>query len=893
MNQNPLRLLYWNANSIRMKIPEFKTFLVQNNIDGALLNETHLKHFNDYLLNVPGYQLYHTERATGAKGGTAILIKSHIQHMQVTTPNLKNLECTSIKIWRGNREIVLTAAYNSPTPAKKMQPGDLNALLNTQLATIIAGDLNAKSPLWNSRLTNRNGQILKTAYETRNDFCILGPDTPTIFPHNTNQLPDVLDIVLHKNCNFNITVQVMEIFDSDHCPVLLEVHVSDPREKRPNIFDYNVDWNLFRMITSDLTTSIPDDATPLELDETVERFTAELQYCLRTSTTRTRRKSDFPPELKQLIQEKNRMRKLYNSRRDPRYKILFNEMSRLVKNELQKHQEESITKELGIVQQERNPNIWLHTKKIMKIPDTNPPLKDPQGDLKYKSADKVKIIHDHMNKKFTPPRHPNQDFVQDVEISVATFLGESIPEPLKEVDQEEMANIVRFLPKKAPGFDKIPALALKHLHANALEKLRQLYNACLRVTYLPRMWKTAKVITFTKPGKPPNEPSSLRPISLLPIMGKTFERIILNRLLDEVDEKKILRDHQFGCRQNLSAAHQLTILSETIASGFNANLITGLATIDVTAAFDKIWHGGLLQKLINYGISASMIRLINSFLTSRSFYSSKGGANSQCANLNSSLPQGSLLSPLLFILYTNDSPDVHDDAQLSSYVDDTAAAAQAATAEEVSAKLNRALNALHQWLQKWRLEVNASKSQVIFFHPNRQITPPPVYINGEIIPRVTELTHLGVTYDSRLNFEKHIENKLKTAKQRLGMLRPTLQRLRNAGNLKTATLVYTSLIRPIIDYASPAWGSVNPRITQKIQIFQNQALRAITNAPWFVRNSILHRDLKIEYIPAHLKTLATNFYENCTNSEHRVARQIGTYDTQRFYRYRMPKAVIA
>jgi len=276
--------------------------MLQNDLDGALINETHLKQFNEHFLNIPGYRLYHTERSNGSKGGTAILIRSTIDHTLKKSPPLANLETTQIEINIAQRNLLLTAAYNSPSPNKCLKKEDIQSILNTTTPVIVAGDLNAKSPLWHSRLTNRNGRTLHDLYLQTSNFEISSPETPTIHPHNQKHKADVLDIVLHKNCNFSITTETLELFDSDHYPVLLELHMGTSIQRTRTYRATN--WKLFKLLSKNIVTKLPDDPTNSEIEETVERFTAELQLNLKLSTTTSEKRSDLPPAIKNLITEK-------------------------------------------------------------------------------------------------------------------------------------------------------------------------------------------------------------------------------------------------------------------------------------------------------------------------------------------------------------------------------------------------------------------------------------------------------------------------------------------------------------------------------------------------------------------------------------------------------------
>jgi hypothetical protein len=200
---------------------------------------------------------------------------------------------------------------------------------------------------------------------------------------------------------------------------------------------------------------------------------------------------------------------------------------------------------------------------------------------------------------------------------------------------------------KAPGPDGIPNRALKHLPLSIVSLLI-LFNAILRTQYFPVAWKHARVFSILKPGKNLALPSSYRPISILDTIGKLFEKILLSRILHEVNGRGLLRDEQFGFIPKHSTALQLARLVERVSRNFGEKRLTGAVFLDVAKAFDTVWVAGFLYKLTNLPYP--------SYLNGRTFEASFHTAISSTRRMRAGVAQGGIISPVLFSLYVNDMP---------------------------------------------------------------------------------------------------------------------------------------------------------------------------------------------------------------------------------------------
>ncbi|GFX36948.1 RNA-directed DNA polymerase from mobile element jockey [Trichonephila clavipes] len=369
---------------------------------------------------------------------------------------------------------------------------------------------------------------------------------------------------------------------------------------------------------------------------------------------------------------------------------------------------------------------------------------------------------------------------------------------------------------------------LKHLPLVPIFELTNIIHNIIKIGYFPIVWKTATVVPILKPGKDPTQAESFRPIALLSILGKVAEKIILNRLYHHVEENNILIPEQHGFRPDLSTTHQLLRVVETIKSGFKNKKSTGAVFLDIQKAFDRVWREGLIFKLIKYDFPPPLIKLISSYLTDRNFSVRINDTYSSHRPTEAGVAQGTLISPLLFNIYVNDIP-IHHNTTLCMFADDTAILASHTEPKLVARAINRHLLVLEDWFSKWKIALNVAKTEAVFFTRKTRLNYPDIYLHNERIPWSQSTKYLGVTLDKKLTFKQHItrirENFIKKA-HTFSHLISRRSKLSRSNKL----LIYSSLLRPVITYASPVWSFAAKTHIQKLEVLQNKTLRQILKA---------------------------------------------------------------
>jgi hypothetical protein len=461
---------------------------------------------------------------------------------------------------------------------------------------------------------------------------------------------------------------------------------------------------------------------------------------------------------------------------------------------------------------------------------------------------------------------------------------------IKKVKTKEVRSVISKLkPNKAPGPDNIQNIVLKQLPDEALKVLSHIINRSIQLNHYPPSWKVAKVINLPKPNKDHKLAANYRPISLLNSLGKIAEKIILCRLQKFACVNNIVSNEQFGFRGRHSTVHQLVRVTEYITEQFNKNRSTGAVFLDIEKAFDRVWHTGLIYKLIQYKFPDKLIHLINSYINSRKFFVQVEDEKSSLRPIQAGVPQGSLLGPFLFTIFINDIPK-HDNTNIALYADDTVTYTSSTQPKQLTTYLQRHMIRLQDWFTKWKIKINPAKCESVIFSKRRHNPVGAVQFNNSPIPWKHEVKYLGVTLDKRLNFSRHINLQIGKASGRLAYLKCLL--LSEQLNTETKVTLYKMLIRPILTYAIQAWAFAPDTYFKKVQRFQNRVLKLITNAPRYTRMSDLHTRLNIETINTYISANTERFYTNLPATGNDLIAGLGRYSTHIHYKHKRPLHIL-
>ncbi|GFU15175.1 RNA-directed DNA polymerase from mobile element jockey [Trichonephila clavipes] len=430
--------------------------------------------------------------------------------------------------------------------------------------------------------------------------------------------------------------------------------------------------------------------------------------------------------------------------------------------------------------------------------------------------------------------------------------------------------------RRAPGREGITNKILRNLTLPVIFQITNIISNIFITGHFPDSWKHASVIPILKPRKPRNAADSYRPISLLPVLSKLAERLILSRLNDFLETNKILISQQHGFRPQLSTSHQLLRVVEYAKSGFKEKKCTGAVFLDIQKAFDRVWHTGLIYKLIKINAPPQLILIIKSFLNNRSFAVRVNDTHSSTKQIRAGAPQGALLSPTLFNIYINDIPKTRQ-TTVCLYADDTAILTQSTNRNCITHFLHKHLAELEDWYKKWKISINPEKTEAVFFSlGNSTRKPPPIHVQNHPVPWSRSVNYLGVTLDEHLSFKEHII-KINNKFRALACLYYPYFTRNSPLSIKNRLLIYTSILRPVLLYASPVWGHATKSNINRLEFSQNIMIRKLTNSPWFVRNEDLRFALNLTTVRETIQKIATKFFTNLELIDNRTLRKIEIY----------------
>lgn len=634
---NSLKISYWNANGIFHKSHDFFRFLSNNEIDVSLVCETFLK--TNLKLSHSDYKIYRLDRTGRRKGGVAVIVKSGILHTLLPSFHLKVLEAIGISIVTSTGPITLVSVYNpGANRDDRSFIDDIKTLTKIRNSYFICGDLNARHRLWNCSRANTAGNSLFDELQT-GSFIIQHPPSSTYIPSDPNRRCSTLDIVLTNGQHTMTIPQISTDLSSDHLPVQFEIDSSNVQTIHPRaIPDYSrADWQGFKSFLDaniDLQQlDLSSITATFQVDNMIDYFTTLLEQAHERYIPRivpSKYKLILPDDILLLIRLRNaRRRQWQRNRRDTYLKAQYDHINGLVKQRIDELRNDAWAKNLLDMNRDTNNRrkLWKFTKLIKNKHTSIPPLKK-DGNILVTDQEKCDEIGRHFANAHLTTFHDVSPIEQEVNSTVADFLStnENIrPDPRFLTKPKEVSSFIQKLKNsKCPGMDNINNRCLKRLSRKALVFLTFIFNSCISLNYFPLTWKHAKVIAIPKPNKDHSLSKNYRPISLLSSLSKIFEKVLLNRLNKHISDNEIIPASQFGFRSEHSTVHQLDRLVNNVKHNRDNKKSTGLVLLDNEKAFDTVWHGGLLYKMIALHFPPFLINLVRSFLKDRDFVVSVG-----------------------------------------------------------------------------------------------------------------------------------------------------------------------------------------------------------------------------------------------------------------------------
>ena len=425
------------------------------------------------------------------------------------------------------------------------------------------------------------------------------------------------------------------------------------------------------------------------------------------------------------------------------------------------------------------------------------------------------------------------------------------------------AEITKLKVGKASCPFSMPVTILKLLRTVISKPLEILFNVSFSTGIVPNKFKLASVIPIHKKGSHTCL-SNYRPISLLSVFNKLLEKLMCKRLVNFLEQNKTFLDNQFGFRTGHSTDHAILSIIDKIQRAIDNKEFSCGIFLDFSKAFGTINHDILLKKLEYHGIRGIAKTWLSSYPTNRQQTFTINNATSTPVNISCGVPQGSVLGPILFLLYINDFHCCSDFFDFHLFADDTNLFCKHKNPLLLKVNINNELSNVNSWLCANKLSLNIEKSSFVIFHPPQRkiLSNFDLMLNEKQLRQDQYIKYLGVLIDSNLSWKPQISSVVKKIKRSIGIL----LKLRYYVNINILINLYYSLVYPFLTYGIIVWGNTYPTTLQPLYISQKKVMRIITFSRFDEHSTPLFKLLNIiklcDLVQLHISTFMYKFHNN-------------------------------
>jgi len=833
---NSLDTYLLNARSMksidthRNKLLEFKELIHLTRPAIMAVTETWLnkKVKDTQIATSSEYNVYRKDRILKKGGGVLLLVDAKIRSqrkdkLELTTHKHNEILVVELEPTLGTKYLVIVAYRSQKDPVPNFVQNLDQTLTNCLKANytdyLLLGDFNMNKLKWqpalDKNLPTHSQSFLNLIHSYGLTQLNRNPSTTkgNILDLVLTNFPDKLSKIYASTYHYR----------SDHFLLDFKINITTDKIIPPprQVYDFkNANYQNLKteLQNHNLLTQLNDLATA---DSKWDYWKMTILGAINNNIRKiTIKHNDTPPwmtkPLLQLIRRKNIALKRAKSLDSPDTWQKFKRVRNRVKNMIGYKQRSYLFTLCNTLRE--NPKAFWTLLKSQSKSNSTPTKMFFNGKEANTPGDIATLLNSFFHSIFTPiPKviqYPNILTHADPNLAIIQL---TIP--------EVTISLKKLNPGKAQGPDNIPTKILKDMADILAPSITGMFNFSLSHGTIPNAWKMANIIPIHKKGSR-HQATNYRPISLLPVISKVLERCIYNKIIEHIIPK--LSNQQHGFLSSRSTTTQLLTVFSRINNILDNGNQADVIYFDLSKAFDSVPHKLLIHKLRGFGINGSLLNWISDYLTNRLQRVLINGTESAWLPVTSGVPQGSILGPLLFLLYINDLPNaLSPDTLCAIFADDTKIYRQISNPNDALA-LQNDIDSLHKWSMTWGLTFNSTKCMALSIkrrnHPYRH----PYKMDSTPLPRITDMNDLGVNINSKLRWNNHITNITKKANQRLWLIKRTIG-YRAPVMAKTTT--YITMVRSLLEYGTPVWNpSTKDNLTQ-LETIQRKATNYILNNP--------------------------------------------------------------
>ena len=859
-------IFHLNIHSIQKHISQLRIMInmLMLKFDVIAISESKLLKGSDPIIDISldGYHYPVGTSSEACKGGVLLYIRDNINFKPRNDLNMysaKKLESVFVEIINPlSNNAIVGSVYRHPSmDADEFNEFELRHFIqklanHSKKEIYIAGDFNFD--LLNSCTHSASSEFFDIM---TSNFLMPSIVIPTKINRSRNTL---IDNIFTNQIDPDIISGNLSASISDHLPsfVIIPKHNQRHLPKRHNIYkrdtkNFDRENFLLDILSVNWDAKITYEDANSSFDAFYEIIEVLLnKYMPLKKITQKEYKRKFKPWITNGIlkscKQRNQIHHSYTKAKDPIERADIFKKLKSVRNEIVKLiriSKANYYKNYFSMNNKNLRKIWIGIKQIINAKSKSfevPTCIEQHGSIISEPKDVASSFNDYFsdiaNKIIDGRKFEGNTPFQD-------YLPHRLSNSLAfhPTDKDEIINIIsKFKTGKSCGPTSIPINIFQLIQLEVASPLAKIANLSFETGVQPEKLKLAKVIPIFKKGSKLST-ENYRPISLLSNINKIFEKIVFERVYGFIEKHDVIYKHQYGFRKKHSTNHALICITEQIRKALDENKFAFGVFVDFQKAFDTVNHDILLNKLERYGISGSINDWFRSYLKDRKQIVSILGYESNQRIISHGVPQGSVLGPLLFLLYINDLHKTAKSSTIFHFADDTNFLLIGDSIRTIQTQLNADLKNLYRWLLANKISLNVSKTELIVFkRPQTKIPELKIKINGSKIYPSKSTKYLGVHLDDDLSGITHSNQLLPKLRRANGMLAKARHQL---ADLKDLLPLYHSLFASVQNYGAQIWGLLNNSKIQKIERAQKAALRIITFSDFMANSAHIFQELKI------------------------------------------------